>query len=173
VRSEETRQTWHRYGGGFTEELDRLGGLPTDKEEKFTKELFSLLEAADKEADAEEKESIWRLFAAFMSAYNADVIDADGKRDIKKWDGKAPTAARDPAGGYVIERKQFVDHTYRIRHKESGTIAYVSEPYLIDEEGLRELVELIDEGWAAAIRGSMCLHFPGHSVQVLLTRKDF
>lgn len=126
---------------------------------------------ADEGADDREKDTIRRLFAAFMSAQESDHIEEAGK-NIKEWDRKAPTAVdRDRRGAYMIEKRGFVDHPYRIRDKESGRATYVSEPYEISEEGLRELVNLIDDGWSAYIRADG-LHFPGLTVKVVLERKE-
>jgi len=164
----------YRYGTrGFTEEVHHRFVKPsTLKEQKFASKIFSLLEAADKEASLEEKDTIQRLFAAFLSERNVELIEDGDRRQLKRWDGNAPTAVRDRTGGYEIEKRGFVDHSYRVVDKESGFVSYATEPYQIRDIGVRDLADLQDEGWSTTIRADG-LHFPSRTLQVVLQRKEY
>jgi hypothetical protein len=50
-------------------------------------------------------------------------------------------------------------------------VIYLSEPYQLEEEGLRALVALLDDGWHVRVDGRSP-HFPARTVAVQVRRPD-
>lgn len=66
------------------------------------------------------------------------------------------------------------DHPYRLTHKKddgSTVETFISEPYSLDEDGMRSLLKLADEGWVVSVTAEWALHYPGSTLRVCLMRK--
>jgi hypothetical protein len=70
---------------------------------------------------------------------------------------------------YTLPPHDWWDHGYLLVRPD-GEQQWVSEPYQLSADGLRQLVALEDEGWSVWVDGRG-LHYPGQTVRVLITRE--
>lgn len=84
------------------------------------------------------------------------------------WDANGPGTLKYGPGAWASPSNGWGDHVYTIRY--AGHTTYVSEPYSLHEDGLRELLALSEQGWEVTIRGDRSTHFPGHTFAIWLKR---
>lgn len=123
-----------------------------------------------------------RTVSALLGVLRASVLVRQGF-SIREW---RPTSARQPGvrklpghGSRYFEWRHDLrgwhDHPYRLtRTDQDGRKReyFVSEPYGLDEAGLRSLVTLMDEGWRVRVDADWALHYPGSTLRVCLMRKE-
>jgi len=88
------------------------------------------------------------------------------------WDRKAPCGVVECGGGsyYIEGADPLLDHLYRLASPE-GEKVYVSEPYWLHEEELREIGRSLDD-WNVLVSSTKALWYPGHTVAVHFTRAE-
>jgi hypothetical protein len=87
----------------------------------------------------------------------------------RPWNPKKgrPRAEKLPFG-YETKQEDWMDHLSVSRDGKEET--FVSEPYQLSGEALRQLVRLLDEGWDVFVSACFSTHFPGRTVRVLVRR---
>lgn len=123
-----------------------------------------------------------RTVAALMGALASDALVKQGYTK-RTW---RPTSARQPGvrklDGYGSRycdwdrgSPGWRDHVYRLTRKgEDGATHeyFVSEPYDLNEDGLRSLVRLMDEGWSVSVGANWALHYPGSTMRVMVWKEQ-
>jgi hypothetical protein len=66
----------------------------------------------------------------------------------------------------------WMDHSYRLTRRAPDGVVYVSEPYEIGSEGIRNLAWLIEQGWSVSITAGSALHFPSWTIAILVFQPD-
>jgi len=100
--------------------------------------------------------------AAMMVTERRETLRRSSWKQVPGWDRHGPPRVN---GGEVF------DHRYTLCDGE-GRKKYVSEPYQIAEDGIRELLEIQQRGWTIEIKAGNALHFPGHTVAITFEREE-
>lgn len=124
-----------------------------------------------KKIDNATLDEISRVVAAFRGSIKQEQYRRN-RTKLDGWDAHAPTArpVHDYPGEYTLDQRSYTDHTYlEIRH--DGRRVYISEPYKLYADDLKQLLELHEKGWDIAITGDS-LHYPGATLRIALTHPD-
>ena len=117
-----------------------------------------------------ETSDLKRVMAAFIAASNAEHLTGQGIT-VRSFDSRGPGVEREN-GGWFLNRGGWADHVYALQHPGTKGKTYVSEPYEVDNDGIRTLARLIDEGWDVHLTGRDGMHFPGWTFCIFLERRD-
>jgi hypothetical protein len=109
----------------------------------------------------------------------AEVLAQNGYREIvdlgwkvrRGWDINAPAPfvrRVGKHGSYLIEHHRVLDHLYRLVGPD-GEVAYVSEPYHLDD--FAALGALANDGWHVGVDGR-ALWYPGQTARITFVRKE-
>lgn len=98
---------------------------------------------------------------------------------VRRWDvgkpGPGRTLDRDARryygfSDYRAESEGWVDHGYKLLR--DGKTIYVSEPYQLGNDEIRELAALADQGWQVTIWPGRAIHFPGETMAVWVRKTE-
>lgn len=116
--------------------------------------------AKGREALDEDDQS--RLRAAAEVVHNSNLILRRFKWAGRDWSRNGPGGGN--RTGY--RSAGLVDHAYTLVSLATGVRVYVSEPYGLGPDALREIGQLIDEGWDVQVEADRAIWFPGRTVAV-------
>lgn len=161
---------------------DRYGRRPDDDHTEASDALRALIQKADIASMTwRQLDQLERCAAALMGVIRTEEYRRHGmKQRVWNETSPAPGAKRVHFGhgyhGYMqTDGRVWIDHPYILHYppREDGrkVKAYVSEPYRVFSDGVKRLAELVDEGWSVDIGAERALHFPGHTVQIKLTKR--
>lgn len=113
----------------------------------------------------------------FGQSPEAKELDAKSRKRLKEIQGiyrvrQYAWGKGSPTGDHENWDDDFVDHPSRWTHRGTGRVTFVSEPYELNDEGIKKLAKLIDEGWSVRINPGISQHFPGRTMAVLIQRRN-
>jgi hypothetical protein len=127
-----------------------------------------------------QRDRLERTIAAVLGALRVAPLFQDGWT-IRPWRPKAGTPGVSKLDGYgarlydwSAEHRCWIDHPYRLTKSDAGgkkQERFVSEPYHLDEDALRALAALAEEGWSVRVDAEWSLHYPGSTVRVVIGPK--
>lgn len=136
----------------------------------------SVLRAAEtmaaKEMTANDLDDVMRAAAALIRVARLESLRRAGATQSGRWSAKGPFVRRERRGYSVYAPSGLVDHARRVKVLcENGKCRelFVAHPYDLDEEALRQLVAVADEGWAIRIDGRS-EYFPSETVRIVYER---
>lgn len=133
-----------------------------DKLFDVAQEILATLRRTDFSAlDRDELDVLDLLASSLMGTINAELLRRDG------WTLKPGWV---PASGSPSQELVEVDHAYTLVNEEEERWLYVSEPYAQEGERLRDLEELVNQGWDVDVRAGLALHYPGHTLRIQIER---
>lgn len=166
----------------LNEAMDAIAGRPTRPRmyadgECGDSEAATLIErtlrALDLNSlDGAQLDHLGRVLAGGMAGVRTEGMGRAGVR-VREWrpGRKQPGVERHSYGHDWKAGVEWWDHP-SVRVLDNGDKVYVSEPYNLGGDAIRQLAALADEGWVVQIHGNFSTHFPGSTVCVLIESKD-
>jgi hypothetical protein len=125
---------------------------------------MDLSEVADSEDD------LCRLLEETVQTIRLNQWKRVGFHIRDRWDRYGPGVTKLPHNGWELKATGWQDHCSRLITPKAGK-TYVSEPYNLDGEGLRDLAELSGQGWDVHITAWRSTWYPGHTLAIELCRE--
>jgi hypothetical protein len=142
-------------------------------ESPLASRLRQLLEQAlSEELTGEQRDYLERILAGALSFLGERAIAEAFK--LRTWTDKQA-----PGSEYHASYRSWMpgslsagwrDHLSRLVSKETGQVYFRSELYEVNNEGLRSLTLLAEQGWKILFRPNLSDHFPGRTLAVLLSK---
>jgi hypothetical protein len=109
-----------------------------------------------------------RVLSAGLSGLQLETLSRFGIK-IRRWNPRKGQPGVTTNG--LMALRGWNDHP-SVRVHKKGTIEYVTEPYGIDDDALRDLVNVADQGWDIRIDTYYSSHFPGRTIGIFFTKKE-
>lgn len=112
-----------------------------------------------------ELSDVLRVGSAIMLAVREEYMRRAKTKMTSEW--KRAPGSPSP---YEMPRSTWADHCQTVK-KRGRKVGFMSFPYNIDVQGLRDLVKIADGGWDVFLWGSQDVYFPGETIPVAIRPK--
>lgn len=130
-------------------------------------DVRAILDGGPIPSDDLELDGVERVAAAIISSVRQELLRREGGK-VRRWGPRGPGVQRLKYNAYYLSGK-WCDHCVRITL--GAQEMYMSQPYSLNKDALRELLDLADrEGWDVTIGGWPSVHFPSRTMAVVLRK---
>jgi hypothetical protein len=159
------RLAGHRHSPGRAQYAgDQCG------ESDLSSKVEDLLRAADLGAlTCAQLDHLGRILAGGQAAAWDEVLRRSGCRR-SPWQPRRGNPGVKEADFLRGINALWMDHPFVMRDRD-GNKEFVSEPYELCAPALRQLVDLLDDGWNVRIKGIFSTHFPGRTMLVRIRKQ--